>query len=109
MQWKGLEWRGFSETPLVIGLRKNKLPFPISRPLAGRSKTVPYVIVADDAFQLQNSIMKPYPYEDADILSRIFNYRLSRARRTVESAFGTLAARFRSLLKPINLNLDKAQ
>ena len=99
----------FSETPLAKSLLKNKLSLPISKPLAGRRKAVPYVIVADDAFPLQNNIMKPYPYKDADILRRIFNYRLSRARRTVESAFGILATRFRVLLKPMNLNPDKAQ
>ena len=99
----------FSETPLAKSPLKNKLSLPISKPLAGRRKAVPYVIVADDAFPLQNNIMKPYPYKDADMLRQIFNYRLSRARRTVESAFGILATRFRVLLKPMNLNPDKAQ
>lgn len=99
----------FSETPLAVGLREKTLSLPIPEPLAGRSKAVPYVIVADDAFPLQNNIMKPYPYKNGDIISRVFNYRLSRARRTVESAFGILATRFRVLLKPIHVNPDKAQ
>ena len=59
-----------------------------------------------DTFSLQNNIMKLYPYKDADILRRIFNYCPSRAKRTVESAFGILATRFRVLLKSINLNSD---
>lgn len=36
-------------------------------------------------------------------------YRLARARRIVESAFGILANRFRILLNPINLSVDKVE
>ena len=97
----------FYGTAVAKGLREKKLALP--SPLPGREKPVPYVILADDAFPLQENIMKPYPFKNNDVFCRVFNYRLSRARRMVESSFGILATRFRVLLKPIHLNPDKAQ
>lgn len=64
------------------------------------------VIVADDAFPLKKYFLKPYSKRELTNKMRIFNYRLSRARRVVENAFGILASRFRIFQKPICTKLD---
>lgn len=43
--------------------------------------------------------MKPYPHKTALGDEKVFNYRLSRARRIVKNAFGLLCVRFRVLIK----------
>nr|CAI5865358.1 unnamed protein product [Callosobruchus analis] len=64
----------------------------------------------DDAFPLTASIMKPFPV-DVPVGSprRIYNYRLSRARRIVENAFGLLSAVFRIFRKPIAVKPDTTE
>jgi len=53
--------------------------------------------------------MKPYPGKQLDETQRIFNYRLSRARRTIENAFGILSAKWRIFRKPLRANVDLAE
>ena len=53
--------------------------------------------------------MKPFPSRCLTRPERIFNYRLSRARRTVENAFGILANRFRVFHIAICLQPDNAE
>ncbi|KAK9882527.1 hypothetical protein WA026_021874 [Henosepilachna vigintioctopunctata] len=99
----------FSRSNLCNGMKSNLLNFPETVELPGTTEKVPYVIVGDDAFPLLTNLMKPYPERDLTHDCRIFNYRLSRARRIVENAFGILANRFRVLLNPINLNVEKVE
>lgn len=71
---------------------------------------MPYVFVADDAFPLQENVMKPYPGKhDKGTKFRVCNYRFSRARITVENALGILAAIFRVFRKPMLLQPEKAR
>lgn len=69
----------------------------------------PFVIVADDAFAFEENIMKPYSARNLTASQRIFNYRLSRARRCIENVFGIMSARFRVLRAPINLDAAKTR
>ncbi|RXM32268.1 hypothetical protein EOD39_1512 [Acipenser ruthenus] len=89
---------GFSST-----LANNTLYIPDVQALAGRETKVPYVLIADEAFGLKPYLMKPFPRGQLNLESQIFNYRLSRARRCIENAFGILAARWRVFRKAIGL------
>ena len=67
---------------------------------------VPYFIVSDDAFPLLPTIMKPFSRRNLTDEVLIFNYRLSRARRVVENAFGIMANRYRCLLTTMQQTPD---
>ena len=65
--------------------------------------------VGDDAFPLRHYLMKPFPSRALSHKERLYNYRLSRARRTVENAFGILANRFRVFHTAICLQPDNVE
>lgn len=84
---------------------RQELNVPQNEPLCQNTEPLPYTIVADAAFPLKTYLLKPYSKvklvnNDAN---KIFNYRLSRARRTVENAFGILRARFRVFQGPLQV------
>ncbi|XP_066150290.1 uncharacterized protein, partial [Euwallacea fornicatus] len=100
----------FKNCQLYKDLEKNKLHFPEFSSLPGRNEKVPFVFVADEAFALSQNIMKPYSgLHVKGSKERIFNYRLSRARRVVENAFGIISSVFRVLRKPMLLEPEKAE
>ena len=85
------------------------LPIPEDYPLLEPQEKIPFVFVADDAFQLEHFCMKPYSLKNLTDDKRIFNYRLSRFRRVTENAFGIWVNRFRIFTVRNNLNEDNAQ
>lgn len=76
-------------------LENNKLNVPKIKALPNTNIELPMVIVGDEAFPLKRYLMRPYPGRGLTNDKAIFNYRLSRARRISENAFGILQQKFR--------------
>lgn len=89
----------FQHCTLRRAIEDGTITFPPPAPLPGDDSDVPipYALVGDDAFPLRSWLMKPLSLRQMGDEARIFNYRLSRARRVVENAFGILSQRFRCL------------
>ena len=76
-------------------LETNRVGFPEDSPLPNDDTPIPFHLVGDDAFALKTWLMKPYSHQSQVYHEKIYSYRLSRARRVVENAFGLLQARMR--------------
>ncbi|KAK0400906.1 hypothetical protein QR680_015512 [Steinernema hermaphroditum] len=88
-------------------LQEGSFVFPEDSHLRGTGTLLSYFFLGDAGFPLQTRIMKPF----AGITSKAqatFDYRLSRARRVIEDAFGILATRWRILLKDIETSTPLA-
>ena len=99
----------YQNSTISLDFEENTLNIPKPRSLTENSVPIPFMIVADDAFPLKKYIQKPYSQISLTTEKRIFNYRLSRARRIVENAFGIMANRFRVFMSPIGIGPEKVE
>ena len=98
----------WSKSAFGQALEHGELELPPLKPLPNwpEGGIFPHVFVGDEAFPLKANLMRPYPRARVGVMERmkqIFNYRLSRARRIVENAFGIVAQRFRLFNRRIPL------
>lgn len=101
----------FSNSLLGKSLANGTFNVPADEKLTANGEELPYVIVGDEAFPLKSYLLRPYSRRNlgGDEAKKIFNYRLSRARRVVENSFGILAARWRIFLRYIEVQPNTAQ
>lgn len=98
----------FRTSSLYNLLETGKLDVPPDTELPGSVCKIPFVLVGDEGYPLLPYLMRPYPARNLDNRQRIFNYRLSRARRSVECAFGIMSSKWRILHKCIETNEENA-
>lgn len=94
----------FAESKYGQGLENGTIKLPPNSPLPGTIQPFPMFFVGDEAFPLKSYIMRPYPGKRLEARKRIFNYRMSRARRTIENSFGILSSRWRIFRNSIIAN-----
>lgn len=98
----------FRNSALFLKLIDGHLDIPEPAPLPDSDITVPYVFLADEAYPLLQNLLKPYNRNQLNADKEYFNSRLSRARRTVECAFGIIYSKWRILGKAIETQPDVA-
>lgn len=101
----------FSKCNLGKAIKENSFDIPSPKELPGTDMVLPFVILGDEAFPLLTNLMKPYPRNQSliDRSKAVFNYRLFRARRIVENAFGILTNRFRVFATPIHVSTSSIE
>ena len=90
-------------------LRDGTLSLPTPQPPQKSEIPLPFVFIGDEAFALRKDFLKPFNQRELDHDKKIFNYRLSRARRIVENVFGILSMRFRIFNAPINMKVKNIE
>lgn len=98
----------FENCSLWQAIENNTLNIPPLENIPGIDIAMPYAFIGDDAFALSKHLLKPYAGKYLAVNKRIFNYRLSRARRFVECTFGILSNKWRILHRPIDVNIGFA-
>ena len=99
----------FHNSSLYKKLVENTLDIPEAKPISGSDMSLPHVIVGDEAFGIMDHIMRPYSGRHLTYMKKIFNYRLSRARRYIECSFGILANKWRIFHRPLNVGIPFAE
>ncbi|XP_033114056.1 putative nuclease HARBI1 [Anneissia japonica] len=96
----------FARSALAEARDNGKIKFPGPKCLSNAPELgeMPHVILGDEAFPLNLTMMRPFPGKELTDQKRICNYRHSRGRRISENAFGQLCARFIIFFRIINLS-----
>lgn len=96
----------FSESSMGKAFSSNTLNIPDIQEIPNTDIKLPFYLVGYEAFPMKKNLMWPYDRRQLNYSNIVFNYRVSRARRTVECAFGILTKKFRIFQKSIETNIE---
>ena len=97
----------FRSSDLAKMLRENTIDMPNPRILEGSDITAPYFFIGDAGFPLKKYLLTPFSrMTNLTMGQKIFNFRLSRARSSVERGFGILNSRWRILQQPLGFKIE---
>lgn len=83
-----------SASAFGFALEHDELDLPPPKVLPNSTLLVNHYFVGDEIFPLRLNLLRPYARKHLlGIAQQVFNYRLSRARRVIENAFGILVTR----------------
>lgn len=99
----------YTNSVLFQKMKENTLSIPNDRPVSIDGDPLPFTFIGDETFGLSTHILRPYSDKNLSQKKKIFNYRLSRARRYIECAFGILTNKWRIFHKPFNVNVRNAE
>lgn len=94
----------FDSTSFCKAIKDDTLNVPKATPLPGRSVPIEWTLIGDAAFTAGKRMLKPVGRTELTREQRIFNYRVSRARRTIENTFGIMTVKWRLLGRTIEVN-----
>ena len=99
-----------SHSTMGQALEAEQLNLPKPETLEGwGDHNFPYFLIGDEAVALKQWMQRPISGRELPEDQRIFNYRLSRARRVIENPFGILAARWHIFHRPIQGSVGTVQ
>lgn len=98
--------RFWHDCSLKMAVDTDSVGIPQIKPWPNEKSPKQFVFLGNDAFPLGSNLLKPYSKDDLTKQEQVFNYRVNRARRVAENAFGIMASRFQLLLRPIGRSSD---
>ena len=101
----------FRNSEMGKSFLSESMNLPEPEPLQNSSDQlpVPHFLVEDEAFALKPWLLHPYSGHGLPEAEKVFNYRLSRARRVIENSFGILAARWQIFHSVIQTSVKTAE
>lgn len=96
----------FRNSSFYNEIQEKVLDIPAPAPITNNGAPFPFVLVGDEAIPLSSYVQRPYAGNNLTHKQRVYNYKLSRARRYIECTFGIMTGKWRILHRPLNVGLE---